>query len=93
MEITPVHPHFGARVESVDLTRPLDDATFARIREAFEEHSVLVFLTSASPTSSSSRSASGSARSRRRSGTSPATTGSTRTWSTSPTWTATAATG
>jgi alpha-ketoglutarate-dependent 2,4-dichlorophenoxyacetate dioxygenase len=43
MEITPVHPHFGARVEGVDLTRPLEDATFARIRAAFEEHSVLVF--------------------------------------------------
>ena len=43
MEITPVHPHFGARVEGSDLTRPLDDATFARIRAAFDEHSVLVF--------------------------------------------------
>jgi hypothetical protein len=39
----PVHPHFGTRAKGVDLTRPLDDATFARIREAFEEHSVLVF--------------------------------------------------
>jgi len=37
MEITPVHPHFGARVEGVDLTRPLEDATFARIRAAFED--------------------------------------------------------
>lgn len=43
MEITPVHPHFGARVEGADLTRPLEDAAFARILEAFEEHSVLVF--------------------------------------------------
>lgn len=41
--ITPVHPCLGARVEGVDLARPLDDAAFARIAAAFEEHSVLVF--------------------------------------------------
>jgi alpha-ketoglutarate-dependent 2,4-dichlorophenoxyacetate dioxygenase len=43
LTVTPVHPHVGAEVGGVDLTRPLDDATFARIAEAFDEHSVLVF--------------------------------------------------
>ena len=43
MKITPVTPVFAARIEDVDLTRPLDDAVFAGIRAAFEEHSVLVF--------------------------------------------------
>ncbi|MBM3220098.1 MAG: TauD/TfdA family dioxygenase [Candidatus Rokubacteria bacterium] len=41
--ITPLLPHLGARVEGVDLSRPVDDATFRRIADAFEEHSVLVF--------------------------------------------------
>jgi len=43
LTITPVHPLLGAEVGGVDLTRPLDDATFARIAAAFDEHSVLVF--------------------------------------------------
>jgi alpha-ketoglutarate-dependent 2,4-dichlorophenoxyacetate dioxygenase len=43
MNITPLLPHLGARVDDVDLARPVDDATFARIAAAFEEHSVLVF--------------------------------------------------
>src|SRR5215472_14054395 len=43
LTITPVHPHLGAEVAGVDLTRPLDAETFARIAEAFDEHSVLVF--------------------------------------------------
>jgi len=41
--ITPVHPLFAAEVAGVDLTRPLDDAAFARIAAAFDEYSVLVF--------------------------------------------------
>lgn len=41
--ITPLTPVLGAEIGGVDLTRPLDDATFATIRAAFEEHSVLVF--------------------------------------------------
>jgi len=41
--ITPVHPCLGAEVGGVDLTRPLDDATFTRIAAAFDEHSVLAF--------------------------------------------------
>lgn len=39
----PVHPLFGAEIAGVDLTRPLDDAAFERIAEAFDEYSVLVF--------------------------------------------------
>ena len=41
--ITPIHPCLGARVEGVDLASPLDAATFARIFDAFQEYSVLVF--------------------------------------------------
>ncbi|HYB42122.1 MAG TPA: TauD/TfdA family dioxygenase [Candidatus Methylomirabilis sp.] len=43
LSITPVHPVLGAEVGGVDLTRRLDDETFARIAEAFDNHSVLVF--------------------------------------------------
>jgi alpha-ketoglutarate-dependent 2,4-dichlorophenoxyacetate dioxygenase len=43
LTITPVHSAFGAEVSGVDLTRPLDDATFERIATAFDDHSVLVF--------------------------------------------------
>lgn len=43
MKISPLLPHLGARVEGVDLARPVDDATFQRIFDAFQEHSVLVF--------------------------------------------------
>ena len=41
--ITPIHPCLGARVTGVDLTAPLDEASFRRIFDAFQEHSVLVF--------------------------------------------------
>lgn len=43
MKITAVHPHLGARVEGVDLGRPMDETTFRRIFDAFQEYSVLVF--------------------------------------------------
>jgi alpha-ketoglutarate-dependent 2,4-dichlorophenoxyacetate dioxygenase len=43
LTVTAVHPLFGAEVGGVDLTRPLDDAAFARIAQAFDEHSVLIF--------------------------------------------------
>lgn len=43
LEVIPAHPCFGARVEGVDLADPLDDVTVARIFDAFQEHSVLVF--------------------------------------------------
>jgi len=35
--------HLGAEVSGVDLSRPLDDGTFARISDAFFEHQVVVF--------------------------------------------------
>jgi alpha-ketoglutarate-dependent 2,4-dichlorophenoxyacetate dioxygenase len=43
LHVTPLTPVFAARVDGVDLSRPLDDATFADVRAAFEAHSVLVF--------------------------------------------------
>src|SRR5216110_371191 len=36
-------PSFAARIDGADITRPLPDATWAQIRAAFEEHSVLLF--------------------------------------------------
>jgi alpha-ketoglutarate-dependent 2,4-dichlorophenoxyacetate dioxygenase len=41
--LTPLTACFGARVDGVDLAHPVDDSTWAAIRAAFEEHSVLVF--------------------------------------------------
>jgi alpha-ketoglutarate-dependent 2,4-dichlorophenoxyacetate dioxygenase len=38
-----LHPLFVGEVSGVDLTRPLDDATFNEIRDTFFEHGVLVF--------------------------------------------------
>jgi alpha-ketoglutarate-dependent 2,4-dichlorophenoxyacetate dioxygenase len=43
LTITPVHPVLGARVEGADLARPMDEATFRQIFDAFQAHSVLVF--------------------------------------------------
>jgi alpha-ketoglutarate-dependent 2,4-dichlorophenoxyacetate dioxygenase len=34
---------FAARIDGVDIGRPIDDATWAEIRAALDEHSVLVF--------------------------------------------------
>ncbi len=41
--VTPLAAGFAASIGGVDITRPLDDATWAEIRAAFDEHSVLVF--------------------------------------------------
>jgi alpha-ketoglutarate-dependent 2,4-dichlorophenoxyacetate dioxygenase len=38
-----LHPLFGAEIGGVDVGRPLDDTTFAEIRAAFEEYSLLLF--------------------------------------------------
>jgi taurine dioxygenase len=35
--------HLGAEISGIDLARPLDDVTFARIAEAFFEHEVVFF--------------------------------------------------
>src|SRR5712692_11745798 len=41
--VTRLAPGLAARIDDADITRPVDDATWAEIRAAFEEHSVLVF--------------------------------------------------
>ena len=43
ISIRQLTPAFGAEIAGVDLTRPMDDATFAEVENAFETHSVLVF--------------------------------------------------
>jgi alpha-ketoglutarate-dependent 2,4-dichlorophenoxyacetate dioxygenase len=43
IRITPLTDLFAAAIAGVDIARPVDDATWAEIRGAFEEHSVLVF--------------------------------------------------
>lgn len=41
--VTRLTPCFAARIDGADIRRPLDEPTWAGIRAAFEEHSVLVF--------------------------------------------------
>lgn len=43
IRVTPLHPHLGAEVSGVDLTRPVPPETFAEIEAAFNRHAVLVF--------------------------------------------------
>jgi alpha-ketoglutarate-dependent 2,4-dichlorophenoxyacetate dioxygenase len=43
IRVTRLTPLFAARVEGVDITRPIEDAEWTVIRAAFDEHSVLVF--------------------------------------------------
>lgn len=43
LTVTPLTPVFCAEVTGVDVTRPIDDAVFAKIRDAFDAHSVLIF--------------------------------------------------
>jgi taurine dioxygenase len=43
IEVAPVAGTLGAEIHGVDLTRPLDDATFGEIRDAFHAHSVIFF--------------------------------------------------
>lgn len=42
LTITPLHADFAARVEGIDLREGLDAQTFAPLREALDEHGVLV---------------------------------------------------
>jgi taurine dioxygenase len=42
-EIIPYDAAIGAEVRGVDLSKPLDDAVFARIEAAYDRHTVLVF--------------------------------------------------
>lgn len=41
--VTRLAPAFAARVDGADIARPLDEAAWAAVRAAFEEHSVLLF--------------------------------------------------
>jgi alpha-ketoglutarate-dependent 2,4-dichlorophenoxyacetate dioxygenase len=43
LTVTPSSSLFGARITGVDLVNGLDEDTFATVRAAFDEHSVLVF--------------------------------------------------
>ncbi len=43
LSISPIQGKFGARVAGVELSQPLEDDCFARIHDAFLEHSILVF--------------------------------------------------
>jgi alpha-ketoglutarate-dependent 2,4-dichlorophenoxyacetate dioxygenase len=43
IKITRLTPAFAARIDGADITKPVDDSTWAEIRAAFEEHSVLLF--------------------------------------------------
>src|SRR3546814_9549337 len=41
--VTPLSPVLGAEVVGLDLSRPVDDADFARVRDAFHANGLLVF--------------------------------------------------
>jgi alpha-ketoglutarate-dependent 2,4-dichlorophenoxyacetate dioxygenase len=41
--VTPLTASFAARIDGVDIARPIGDATWATVRAALDEHSVLVF--------------------------------------------------
>ena len=43
IRITQTGAALGARIDGVDLTKPLDEATFAEVRRAFYEHEVVYF--------------------------------------------------
>ena len=43
LRIAKLTPHVGARIEGIDLRRPVDDATAAAMRKALGDHIVLVF--------------------------------------------------
>jgi taurine dioxygenase len=42
-ELKPLNPHIGARVEGIDVSKPMDDATADALQAALIEHLVLVF--------------------------------------------------
>jgi taurine dioxygenase len=43
VSVTKLHPVIGARIDGVDLSKPLDAATVEAIRDAWHEHIVLLF--------------------------------------------------
>lgn len=43
LETRKLHPLYGVEIVGVDVAQPVDDATFAEIRAALDEHSLLLF--------------------------------------------------
>ena len=43
MKVIPTAAVLGAEIAEVELTRPLDDATFAAIEQAYAEYGVIFF--------------------------------------------------
>ncbi len=43
IEVTPISGALGAEIDGVDLSRPVDDETFAEIRRAFDENLIVFF--------------------------------------------------
>ncbi len=43
MNIEPIHPEFGARISAIDLSRPLNESTFAEIDDTINRYSFLLF--------------------------------------------------
>ncbi|MEM7254095.1 MAG: TauD/TfdA family dioxygenase, partial [Pseudomonadota bacterium] len=43
MKVTSLHPLFVAQITDIDICRPLDSETFEPLRDAFDQHSVLIF--------------------------------------------------
>ncbi len=43
ISVVPLHPAIGAEIKGVDLSKPVDEATKAAIRKAFEDHVVVIF--------------------------------------------------
>ncbi len=43
LQVVRIGTHLGAEIRGVDLTKPVDDATFAEIERAFYDQSVIVF--------------------------------------------------
>src|SRR5947207_10158726 len=43
LAITPLHPHIGAEIGGLDLSRPIDDEIVAELWRAIDRYAVLVF--------------------------------------------------
>src|SRR5215472_2403086 len=43
ISVTPIHPHIGAEIGGVDVSRPPDPETLAELWRAIDRHAVLVF--------------------------------------------------
>lgn len=43
LDITPLHPHIGAEIAGLDLSRPVDDMTVAALWQAIDKYAVLAF--------------------------------------------------